>query len=168
MALDKVKRQFIWLRQVLELIDKTTLPGEVLGEIRVGMELFGWDRLPEVISVNNVGAAATNQVVSAVVPAQFLRLCLAAQVVSSDVAIQQRLWIAQRGVLGGQFDVGVSSPIDQAIGEAGIPAVVEKSLYMSQGERLVGRSVPAPGVGEELTLTFRHIDLPLGEYIPYL
>jgi len=168
MALDKIKRQFIWLRQVLELIDKTTLPGEVLGEVRVGMELFGWDRMPEATSFNNVGAAATNQVVSAIVPEGVLRLMIQAQVQSSDVAIQQRLWLAQRGVIGSGNDIAISSPIDQAVGEAGIPAALEQHVWLSQGERLVGRSIPAPGVGEELTLTFRHIDLPFGEYIPYL
>jgi len=168
MALDKIKRQFIWLRQVLELIDKTTLPGEVLGEVRVGMELFGWDRLTEATMVNNVGGAATNNVVSAIVPTGILRVVLEAQVVNSDPLIAVDLWISHRGLIGGTTNVAVGEVTTQAIGFNGVPASSSRIVYMQPGERIIGNSRPAPGVGEELTLTFRHIDLPVGEYIPYL
>ena len=44
MAIDKIKRAFIWMRVALRITDKTTLPGDVLGEIRPILDTFGWDR----------------------------------------------------------------------------------------------------------------------------
>jgi len=168
MSTDKIKRQFIWLRKVLELIDRTTLPGEILGEVRVGLELFGWDRLPETITVENKGATATGTVLSVPAPDGFTRVILQGEVVSSDSAIAQKLFLTQTGVLGVGAEVGVSAPTSQAIGEAGTPGVLTTRVFLQQGERLIGRAIPAPGVGENLTLQYRHIDLPFGEYIPYL
>lgn len=163
-----INRAFSWLKKILEVTEVTNVPDIVLPDVRAVADLFGWERMPEGTVVNNVGAAATNQVVSAVVPGDIVRLILEAQVVSSDAAIAQTLWINHRGLVGAGLDIGVAQPINQAIGFNGTPAVMDRIIFLQPGERIVGRSTPAPGVGEELTLTFRHIDLPIGEYIPYL
>ncbi len=161
-----INRALQWIKKVFEITEVATVPTQVLPEVRAMVEVFGWERLPEGTTVVQVGGAAANQVVTAVVPADICRLVLEASVVSSDVAIRQTLWIAHRGVIGTGADVAVGLPFDQAIAFAGTPGVANRAICMQPGERLVGRCVPAPGVGEELTMTFRHIDLPIGEYVP--
>ncbi len=166
--LSGINRALMWLRKVMEITESTESPrvlSEVLDPV---IDVFGWDRLREAETIENVGAAATAQVVSAVSPADVLRLVLTAQVESSDVAIAQDLWVAQRGVIGVQNDVAVGEIYSQAIGFATTPASSNRLVFLSPGERLVGHSIPAPGVGEELTMRFRMIDIPFGEYIPEL
>ncbi len=163
--LSGINRALMWLRKVMEITESTESPrvlSEKLGPI---IDVFGWDRLREAETVENVGAAATAFVVSGVTPQDVIRLCVTAQIESSDAAIAQDLWIAQRGVIGIGNDVAVGEIYSQAIGFATTPASSSRPVFLSPGERLVGHSTPAPGVGEQLTMRHRQIDLPFGEYI---
>ncbi len=164
----KIKRAFLWIRKMLEITERTDVPESIENVVRPALDMLGWERMPEVTTVQNIGAAATAFVVSGVSPDNFVRVIVAAQVESSDVLLAQDLWLAQRGVLGVANDVAVSQVYSQAIGMAGTPAATDKLVFLSPGERLVGHSSPAPGVAQQLTMRHRQIDLPIGEYIPYL
>ncbi len=163
-----INRAFSWLKKTLEITEKTIAPDLLLPQVRPTIDVFGWERLPEATVENRVGTAATSTVTSTLVPDDVVRVILEAQVVNSDAAIAINLWLRHRAVIGGGFEIGVSPVFEQQIGFQGAPASIDRIIVLQQGERLVGVSSPAPGAGEELTLTFRFIDLPVGEYIAYL
>jgi len=163
MAIDKIKRSFVWLRQVLGIIDKTTLPGDVLGEVRVGMDLFGWDRLT-VTEHDTSGAAAPASTVSGpVTPQGILRLVLHASVVHTDTGVNHFLWIDRVQPTGGAI-VGITSP------NVAVPVNVDVGMqnwaYLEPGTVMRGRADIALVAGA-LVLDILFIDLPFGEYIPH-
>ena len=168
MAIDKVKRAFIWIRNALRIIDKTTLPGEILGEIRPTLDTFGWERLPEAQTTTFTGSAAADNVITSVVPQDVVRVILAASMQSTDATQALTEWIEIRSVLGGSLDIGISRPVLVGIGDNGTRVPLERIIYMNPGDRLVGRSSPAPAVATALQIRWLFIDLPVGEYIPAL
>lgn len=161
MALDKIKRQFIWLRKVLGIIDKTTLPGEVLGDVRVMMDLFGWDRFPEaqIAQVSNPLADFAN---SAPGPDDTTRLILNASARHTDV-INHDIWI-EKNPAPGVLRVGLNQPTN-VIG--GTDAGLTRPTFLNPGDFLRARVEAAVGAGTMVITTY-FIDLPQGEYIPYL
>ncbi len=163
-----INRALSWLKKTLQVTEKTTAPDTLMADVRPIIDVFGWERLPEATVENRIGAAATASVTSTLVPNDVVRVVLEASVVNSDAAIAIDLFITHRAVIGGGFEPSVSPVFAQQIGFNGSPASIDRVIVLQQGERIVGNSRPAPGVGEELTLTFRFIDLPVGEYIAYL
>jgi len=161
MALDKIKRQFIWLRKVLGIIDKTTLPGEVMGEVRVAMDMFGWDRLPEaqIAQVSNPLASFAN---SAVGPDDVIRVILNASARHTDV-INHDIWI-EKNPVASLLRVGLNQPTN-VIG--GTDAGLTRPTFLAPGDFLRARAEAAVGVGTMVITTY-FVDLPRGEYIPYL
>jgi len=169
MARDKVKRAFTWIRNSLSIIDRTTLPGEILGEIRPTMDLFGWERLADrstsLFNESNAAAPAAN-VNGPVTPEGVLRLVLHASVKHSDVGVSHLLWIDKdlRGVTPEL--VGVMQLVPFAIPE-GIDVSLERWITIESGRRIRGRADVALIAGS-LTLSMNFIDLPIGEYVPSL
>lgn len=161
---DKIKRSFVWLRKTLGIIDKTTLPGEVLGDVRPVIDLFGWDRLGEasVVSANSVVAPGAT-VNGDVTPDGVLRLVLHANVQHTDTNVDHFLWIDKLAQAAGGFIVGVTSP------NVAVPVLVDQStsgwFVLAPGDRIRGNADVALVAGA-LTLNTNFIDLPLGEYIP--
>jgi len=165
LATDKIKRNFIWLRKVLELIDQTTLPGQVIGDVSPTMDLFGWDRIREAVVENALGAGGANIALAAVVPEDRIQVVFEASVRSSDAANAQDLWVAHRSISRTSIDVAVSPTFRQDVGFNGSHASTGRIILLSPGERLIGRSNPAPAGGNDLTLSLRSLNLPFGEYI---
>jgi len=162
MAIDKIKRSFIWLRQVLGIIDKTTLPGDVLGEVRVGMDVFGWERVGGVTLHDNSGAAAPATIVNGpITPDDVLRVYFHASVRHTDPGVTHFLWIDKLMPTGGGL-IGVTTS------NVAAPATVDQSadrwIYVESGARLRGRSGDALVAGA-LALDLNFVDLDIGEYI---
>ena len=162
MAIDKIKRNFVWLRRVLGIIDKTTLPGEIVGEVRPTMDIFGWDRLfgPTEHDTSGVAAPATT-VSGPVTPDDVLRVVLHASVVHTDTGVTHFLWIDKLMPIGG-FIVGMPVPL------AAVPVDVDVGtqswIFLEPGSTLRGRADTALVAGA-LVLDINFIDLPAGEYI---
>jgi len=160
---DKIKRSFVWLRQALDIIDKTTLPGQVLGEVRVGMDLFGWDRLQESTHDNSGAAAPASTVTGPITPDGILRLVLHASVVHTDTGVTHFLWIDRAQPVGGAI-VGITSP------NVAVPVNVDVGathwFWLEPGSTPRGRADVALVAGA-LVLDMLFIDLPFGEYIPH-
>ncbi len=162
MAIDKIKRSFIWLRQVLGIIDKTTLPGDVLGEVRVGMDLFGWDKLAGPLEFDNSGIAAPGIIVNGpITPDDVLRVYFHASVTHTDTGVNHFIWIDRLTPSGD--NIGVTNP------NVAVPSTVDQAsvhwIWVQPGARLRGRADVALVAGA-LVLDLQFIDLPFGEYIP--
>ena len=170
MARDKVKRAFIWLRNTLRIIDRTTLPGEILGEIRPTLDTFGWDRLSPAAAGEGVGPTDLNAqgtlnadiVTLAAVPQGVMRYVFRASCSHNDpVAGGLALSIQVRN---GSIDIGLNP--SQAVEANPIRHGMDRSFLLAPGEQLICRSVPAPGLTERLFIRYRFVDLDFGEYIP--
>lgn len=162
MAQDKIKRSFVWIRKTLGIIDKTTLPGEILGEVRPILDMFGWERLLEevVLSVNALFPAVA--VASATPPVGTVRLILAASLEHGDVAVNHIGWIVKRRNPGAT-DVGLST--DRTEFDAGEFLSLTRPTFLQNNDFLVGEIIGAPAAGNLSLRTF-HIDLDPGEYVP--
>lgn len=167
MARDKVKRAFVWMRKSLRIIDKTTLPGEIVGEIRPIIDLFGWERLNESTARITTSGANVNTITSTAVPADVLRLILEASVETSNTALAFTVWMDHLDDET-NVNVGVMRPLDIPISGVSIRSAITRPVFMRPGDQLSGRCTPATGVGETLTLRERFVDLSIGEYIPAL
>lgn len=164
MGIDKIKRNFVWLRQVLGIIDKTTLPGEILGDVRPTMDLFGWDRLGEASSFSASAVAAPGFLVNGpITPEGIVRLVLNASVRHTDAGVDHLLWI-DKDMRGPSAQlVGVTTPYLAL--PTGVDASADHWIMLAPRHRLRGRAAAALVAGA-LTLAFEFIDLPQGEYIP--
>lgn len=162
MSTDKIKRSFVWLRKTLGIIDKTTLPGEVLGGVRPVMDLFGWERLGEPSQfISPFTASPGNTVTSAVVPPDFVRLILFAAVRHTDPGVTHFLWIDKVMPVGGTTVSLVPSPTLQ---DTNVPQALARHVILEPGSALRGRSVDAL-VGGAIALDINSLDIPLGEYV---
>lgn len=165
MAIDKIKRSFIWLRKVLEITEKTTLPGQILGEVRPTIDTFGWDRLNQTTTRVTSGAAASGLVQSAVTPDDVLRLVVAASVQNSDAVQAFTMWIEHNDAAVG-LSTSLMRPVDIPISATQIRVGLPRMIVLRPGDTLRGRSSPDPGVGLVLALNVYSVDLPIGEYVP--
>ena len=160
MPVDKIKRNFVWLRKILRITEKTTLPGEVLGDVRVGMDLFGWEVLAEQSTIVTSGTTGATTVNGTLAPEGFLRLVLHADVEHNDGAGPHVCWMTKR-TQATVTTVGVVSPLSLDDAETN---VLPNRLILAAGDRLVARAATM-GAGAILRLTLNFIDLPVGEYI---
>ena len=163
MAIDKIKRSFIWLRQALDIIDKTTLPGDILGEVRPTIDTFGWERLAGRTEFAAVAVAAPGIIVNGpVTPDGVLRLYLNASVKHTDTGVTHFIWI-DLDMRGASAElVGVTNP------NVAVPSNVDQSadrwLLVAPTHRLRARADVATVAGA-LTMSMNFVDLPIGEYV---
>ncbi len=157
-----INRGLQWIKKVLEITEVATVPTQVLPEVRPGVDVFGWERLPEV-QASTASAAATTIVQSAVTPADTLRLVLSAAVKHTDVGVPHDLWITKAI----QNTIRVGLPTDRgALIEPNVFASLIGGTYLVQGDFLFGETDVATAGGTDLILTMMFVDLPIGEYIP--
>lgn len=163
MARDKVKRAFIWIRSALRIIDRTTLPGEILGEIRPTLDTFGWDRLAEATFETATGGVGASNVQFTTVPAGFVHLYLQASA-RITVAGPFNVWVGMRGPAVGPIGTVACAPLAAAIlGQKAAP--IQRPVIVPEGFSLEARSEAAIVAGSVILEAFR-IVLPVGEYIP--
>lgn len=161
MARDKIKRSFLWLRKTLDIIDKTTLPGEILGEVRPTLDMFGWERLPEEQIIFVAGTAVSIKV-STSPPAGTVRLVLHCSLAPTGTGVGLTAILRKRNPAG---TASVGLPTDRDAIEDDEVASMIGHTFLTEGEVIVGEYVNPP-VGGVSTLTLSVIDLPVGEYIP--
>lgn len=161
MASDKIKRNFVWLRKVLEIIEKTTLPGVILGDVRPTIDTFGWDRLSEDPTfANTFDPAPAIEVDSATVPENVVRLYLHAAVRHTEPAVNHFLWIER--VLPVELEIGVTQP--NAAMPPTVPQGTDHWLLLAPGEFLRAKT-DVTLIAGALALDVLFVDLPFGEYI---
>ncbi len=166
MARSGINRGLMWLRKVLEVTEETDSPqvlSEVLGP---SMDVFGWERLADVQTERRVGVNV-DVIEGTVVPEGVLRLILAASVETNNGVLPFTLWIEHSDGTGAGA-IGILRPIDIPISAVPIKSGVERIHVLAPGDRLRGRSSPASGVGSDLRISSRFIELPIGEYVGYL
>jgi len=169
MARDKVKRAFVWMRNSLRIIDRTTLPGEILGEVRPTIDTFGWDRLAPgsagegagPTAENAQGGLASNSVLLSVVPANVMRYVIFLSG-SHDDPVAGGLELSFQLRTAG-IDIGIAPSRVTAANP--VRMGLERNIVLIPGQQLLLRSVPTPAVGERLFLRMRFVDIDFGEYI---
>lgn len=171
MAEDKLKRSFIWLRQALRIIDKTTLPGTIVGEVRPTIDIFGWDRLnpessgpgngPE--SLNNNGALANTTASMVAVPAGVMRYIINASCQTDDAALIafMRMEVVKDGIA-----IAAQEPFFLNANGANVRIGLNRHLLLETGDVLQCVSSVAPAAGQRNSIRARFVDIDFGEYIP--
>lgn len=162
MASDKIKRSFVWLRRTLEIIAKTTLPGEILGEVRPILDTFGWDRLQEEQFSQATAAAPARAVASDTPPVGTLRFVLGASLEHTDTGVTATGWLLKRRNPGAT-DVGL--PTDRSAIVVGEFLSMQGTTFLVNNDFIIAEVFAVPVAGQ-LSLRLRFIDLPFGEYIP--
>jgi len=166
---DKIKRSLIWLRKTFRIIEETTLPGQILGEIRPTVDAMGWERRLEEVVNNSSGAAAANIAFGPETPGDVLRLVTAASVEHNDAtqAIDLSIWQRTISPLFGTTDVALIDAVTIPIGRGGAinGAALLRPIVLKPGDRLIGRSFPAPAGAAILRIKMFFIDVELGEYV---
>ncbi len=169
MARDKVKRAFVWIRQSMRITQRTTLPAEILSEIRPGLDTFGWDRLsPSPSGEGNgprsettTGGAAANVVILTAVPAGVMRYVMYASVSHDDPVAGGLLLSLQ--CRSSAIDFGLQNPFQSLASPARVG--LERPILLAPGEQLLARCVPDPAVATSMFLRYRFVDIDFGEYI---
>jgi len=162
LAIDKIKRNFVWLRKVLGIIDKTTLPGEILGEVRPTLDTFGWDQLQQPSAFGSTFAVApATSTAAAVTPEGFLRVYFHAAVRHTDTGVDHFLWIEKVLANTGQV-IEITPPNIQV--PVGVPQSATQWIMVEAGATIRGRT-DIPLVAGAIALNVNFVDLPSGEYI---
>ena len=175
MAIDKVKRAFTWLRNSLRIIDRTTLPGEILGEIRPTLDTFGWDRLAPVSSGIGVGpqvesasgVLGSNTVSVNPVPEGVMRYVIYCSGFHDDTTALALSLQVRIPVPTGTVEIAIDKGTGVAAGQIASPIQhgLERNILLAPGERIVLRSVPDPGGVDRLSILYKFVDIDFGEYI---
>lgn len=170
MATDKVKRALIWLRTAFRITDKTTLPGEILGEIRPTVDTFGWDRLnpqssgpgegPQSESV--LGPLANALVSMSVVPEGTMRYVISASMSTNDPGLVAMMRFE---ILSDGISMGVQEPFFINGNGFNVRIGLNRHLLMEPGDVFRMVSEPAPGGAFRNTVRMRFVDIDFGEYI---
>jgi len=166
-AIDKIKRNFLWLRKALGIIDKTTLPGDITGEVRPTIDILGWDRLAG-LGAGNIetatGTLATDIVVLDVVPQGIARYVIYASCSHNDPAgLHLQLQVRGSGV-----DIGLSDNLIQDAQQLPMRTGLSRNILLQPGEQLICRSHSTPAAGTGLFIRMKFVDLDPGEYVPPL
>jgi len=171
MASDRVKRAFIWMRTAMRIIDKTTLPGEIAGEIRPTIDTFGWDRLnpessgpgegPQSININ--GALANTTAAMAAVPDGVMRYIINASCQTDDPALVAFL---RMEVVKGGIAIAAQEPFFINANGANVRIGMNRHLLLETGDVLQCVSSVAPAAGQRNAIRARFVDIDFGEYIP--
>jgi len=162
MASDKIKRSFLWMRKSLGIIEKTTLPGEVLGEVRPTMDLFGWERLVD-LQVERINAAAPAvSIASNVLPDGVTRYIHSCSLTHTDTGVNHEASLIKRRNPSA-FNVGI--PTDRTTISTLQQCSMIGRTFIKGNEFIIGQ-VLVPPVAGVITLTFYFVDIDEGEYIP--
>lgn len=164
---DKIKRALTWIRKTLDITERTNMPEGIMRNIEPTLDALGWERRPEATSLNFVGGATDDFVITTVVPEGEMHLVIAASIESTDNANALHLWIDRRFARG-SVQMAVQMPFIQPIGFAGLRVALMRPVLLAPGDRLVGRSSPAPAAATGLELRLAFIVLDPGEYVPPL
>jgi len=161
---DKIKRAITWIRRALQITERTTAPGEVSGLILPTIDALGWERFEnDVQSASSFGVNVT-ETTTPPVPEGILRLILDASIETTNDVIGFTLWIEVEQP--NELPIGIMRPFDTPISPGiTIRGGIEKTLILSPGDVMNGRAAPQTGVGSDLVLRTRFIDLPIGEYV---
>jgi len=161
---DKIKRSLVWLRKTLGIIDKTTLPGEILGEVRPTIDALGWFRYEnlEIDQVN--GAAPIAVLASTVTPPNVMRIITHASLSHTDTGVTHLASLNKRRNPG-NFNIGL--PTDRASIAVGEFCSLIGRTVLLENEFLIGQVVAAPVAGN-ISLRSFFVDIEIGEYIPPL
>lgn len=162
MATDKIKRNFLWLRRVLGIIDKTTLPGDIVGEVRPTIDTFGWDRLPEEQFLATVAPDPAQAVASGETPANTLRIVYGASLEHTDTGVTHTAWLIKRRNPG-SIDVGL--PTDRSTIVVREFMSMIGTTFLLAGDFIIAEVVGVPVAGQ-LSLRLNVVDVDLGEYVP--
>lgn len=162
MALDKIKRNLVWLRRALGIIDKTTLPGEILGEVRPTIDTFGWERLPEEQFLATSAGDPAVAIASAATPDNTLRIVYGASLEHTDAGVNHICWMVKRRNPG-SIDVGL--PTDRQDIDVGEFMSMIGTTFLVAGDFIVAEIIGAPVAGQ-LSLRLNVVDVDIGEYVP--
>ncbi len=170
MATDKVKRALIWLRTAFRITDKTTLPGEILGEIRPTVDTFGWDRLNPLSSgpgtgpqsLNALGGLANSTAAFAVVPEGTMRYIISASWETNDPGF---VGFLRAEVISEGIAVAVQEPFEFNANGFGVRIGLQRHILLEPGDVFQMVSVPVPGGAFRNSIRMRFIDIDFGEYI---
>ncbi len=150
----------MWLRKTLEITEETESP-QVLGEKVVpNIDVFGWERLPE-LQILQTAAAATGEVLSGSPPAGIVRLVVNCSLLLTGSGVGVTAIIRKRIPSG----ANVGLPTDRDAIEDDEVASIIGHTFLVEGDAIVGAYVNPP-VGGTSTLSVAVIDLPVGEYLP--
>jgi len=161
-ALDKIKRNLVWLRRALGIIDKTTLPGQILGEVRPTIDTFGWERLPEEQFLATTAPDPAVAVASAETPANTLRIVYGASLEHTDTGVNHIAWLIKRRNPGA-IDVGL--PTDRGDIDVGEFMSMIGTTFLVAGDFIIGEIIGVPAAGQ-LSLRLNVVDVDIGEYVP--
>lgn len=164
MATDRIKRAITWIRKTLEITEKTTLPAEILGEIRPTLDAFGWEKYGDAVNAN-FSIVNSALISSSVVPENTFRLITEASI-HANSALAFTFWIELVHSTPTALRIGLTRPFLMPAASANVPVALERPILLGPGDSLRGNSLPTTGVGEILVLRTRSIDLTIGEYMP--
>ena len=161
MAIDKIKRSLFWLRQTLRITEKTTLPGEILGEIRPTLDSFGWERLSVPVPITATSAGATTLVELPLVPDDEAHYFIAAHITHDDPVGSKDYSLMLVDVRGNRF------ALTRTIGQSqNFFLELGRPILVPPGGRLAGVSRNAIAGGSNFVIGGLFARLDIGEYLP--
>jgi len=161
--LTKIKRAILWIRKTLEITERTNVPEAIENVIRPTLDVLGWQRLSETISVGFSAAAPAAVVqVTTAVPEGIFRYIVKCSGHHSDAGVTHEVWLSKRGEPKSVVDVGI--PLDrQSIQDSEFSSMIGSTFLLAE-EILFFRTRSALVAGN-LSLELEVIDIPIGEYI---
>lgn len=160
MAIDKIKRNFVWLRKVLRITEKTTLPGQILGEIRPALDTFGWD-LPPIQFVSQSTPGVTTATILPVVPEDEAHLFFACDIFHDDPVGSKDIAILYRK--GTIEEVGVQGTVDNVVEK--FLVTLPRPMLVQAGSSLMGRATSSIAAGSDFIIRGLFVRLKPGEYL---
>ncbi len=157
-----INRALMWLRRTLEITEETESPQVLSEKLRPVIDVFGWERLPE-LQILQTAAAATGEVLSGSPATGIVRLVLHCSVLLTGSGVGVTAIIRKRIPSG----ANVGLPLDRESMEDDEVTSMIGHTFLVEGDAIVAAYVNPPAGGTS-TLSVAVIDLPVGEYIPHV
>lgn len=158
-----INRALMWLRKTLEITEETESPQVLSETVRPVIDVFGWERLAEG-QILQTAAAATGEVLSGAPAAGIIRLVLHCSVLLTGSGVGVTAIMRKRNLTSGAH---VGLPLDRESMEDDEVTSMIGHTFLVEGDAIVAAYVNPPAGGTS-TLSLSVIDLPVGEYIPYI
>jgi len=157
-----VKRSILWLRRTLRITEKTTLPGEISGQIRPTLDALGWELVQETehVAVNVLGPGSSLTLFP-VVPANEAHLYFAATGHHSDGGGSHSLMLnilSAASLVTGLIPTTSVASLDTV--------AIQRPILIPAGATLRLTSQDAIPALTSFFLTGEFIRLNAGEYVP--
>ncbi len=160
-----INRALSWLKTVMEIKEETNVPDVLLENVQPTIDVFGWERFPEIRHVRATGNGAIVFINSETAPEGFVRYVMNCSLQHTDPVNSHVLWLTKR-IRGSSNAVGLGTDTSKDLNiNRDRDISMLRPTFLMPGDVIVANISLVLTSGGSLNLDMAFVDIPVGEYV---